>query len=124
MNQTLARSINCIVNNETILKVSLLNNSNESQFIGLIRNGYLSGTVSATYNGVDGASSKLAFSGNSISSSVKVANMTEAKKESIALNVVLNFGTSKSAQMQTYISSLPENSVFSFRLSLEVEKPS
>ncbi len=124
LNQTLARSINCIVGNETNLEISLINSSDESQFINLIRKGYLSGNVSTIYNGMNGTASKLAYFGNGISCTLRIANMTETEKETVTLNVVLNFDTSKSAEMQTYISSLPENSVFSYRLVLEMEKPS
>lgn len=73
---------------------------------------------------MNGTASKLAYFGNGISCTLRIANMTETEKETVTLNVVLNFDTSKSAEMQTYISSLPENSVFSYRLVLEMEKPS
>ena len=111
------------VNNDNVsFDLSLSNGNDQSKFIYLFRNGYLNADFSVFYNNKSTAISKGSYSGNFVTSSVGVSNVTDADKEAFTVNVSLSYSSDNYDRMKAYLSSAPSNTDFSFTLSVEVTK--
>lgn len=122
--QAIAKSANIITNNEVNFSVLASNGSDASNFIYMVKNGYVSSDVFFTYNGADTAKTAMTFANNSLSCSAKLSGVTDTETETVRLHFGMTY-TTDNAKLNTlarYFSGLPINTDFSFSIGLEAIK--